>query len=298
MSPGSQTSNSLIGRLTDAAMTDASDVARNWLISMLNELQKQTESLELLGNNMAITMSKAALHFSDIPVAIELPLANETWQTSHWSAVETVQILIVLAALTANGRSPGMCNSAIIEIAYRFGDDREKASIMKGLPWLDSAGKLVQLAVDAGRTNSEKLFSAIALQNPYPALHYSESQFNRLVMKSLYTGLNIEHVPGLRELKNSELMRMCGEYAMERYVAGRSIPPSLWLTLDCEALPEEILALFLDAMAAEDSKQRYFTARSLTWQANIPEPVREKACEQLAVEPQGYIWSLLVLLID
>jgi hypothetical protein len=293
MNPDASTFHSLASQLTDAIMADASDAARAWLTSTLDALQQPAESLELLGNDLAIVMPQAGRHFPDTQAVIELSLADGVWQPPHWSSVEVVQILIVLVALMTHARSPGMSHATIIEIACRYGDDRERAAIMKGLYWLDGAGEMTQLAVDTGRTNSVQLFSSIALHNPYPAQHYSESQFNQLVFKSLFMGLNIEHMVGLRERKNSELMRMCADYTRERRAAGRPIPPSLWLTMDCEAMSRDLLALFLDAMVAADPGQRYFTARSLTWQANIPEPVREMARAQLAVEPQTFIRELL-----
>ncbi|UCC57124.1 MAG: EboA domain-containing protein [Gammaproteobacteria bacterium] len=298
MNPDASSFQSLASQLTDVIMADTSDAARIWLTSALDRLKQPAESLELLGNELAVVMPEASRYFADKPVAIELPLAGEPWRPSHWSSIEVAQILIVLAALLTHAGSSGMTSSSIIEIACRYGDDRERAAIIKALYWLDRAGEMTLFAVDIGRTNSVQLFSAIALHNPYLAQHYSESQFNQLVFKSLFMGLNIEHVTGLRERKNSELMRMCDDYIRERRAARRPIPPSLWLTMDCDAMSGEILGLFLAAMASEDPDQRYFTARSLTWQANIPAPVRKMVRERLAVEPQTRIRELLAQVLD
>jgi hypothetical protein len=298
MNPGFSTYRSIASHLTDVLMADASDAKRAWLASMLNTLQQPTESLDQLGNDMAIAMPQATRYFPDTPVAIEMPLAGGSWQPPHWSSVDVAQILIVLVALAAQARSTRMTNSAIVEIACRYGDGRERAAIIKGLNWLDDTGDMALFAVDTGRTSSVQLFSAIALHNPYPARHYSEQQFNQLAFKSLFMELNIEYMVGLRERKNTELMRMCADYIRERHAAGRPIPPSLWLTMDCEVMPQDILALFLAAMAAENAGQRYFTARSLAWQTNIPELVREMAREQLAVEHQGHIRKVLAQVIS
>lgn len=293
MNQDTSTQQSLASRLTDAVMVDASDAARSWLSSALDTLRQPAASLELLGNDLAIAMPQAARHFPETPVAIELPLAGEVWKPSHWSSLDLAQILMVLAALTTHAGTPGMTDASIIEIAGRYGDDRVRAAIMKALYWLDDAGEMTLFAVDTGRTNSVQLFSAVALHNPYPARHYSEPQFNQLVFKSLFMGLSIEHVLGLRARNNTELMRMCTDYARELHAAGRPVPSSLWLAMDCTAMPRDLLELFLAAMTAADAGQRYFTARSLTWQINIPKPVREKAREQLAVEPRTRIRELL-----
>lgn len=298
MNPDFSTHRLIASQLTNMLMANASDATRAWLTSTLDTLQQPTESLDQLGNDMAIAMPQATRYFPDTPVTIELPLAGGSWQPPHWSSVDVAQILIVLVALAAQARSIGMTNSAIVEIACRYGDDRERASIIKGLNWLDDTGEMTLFAVDTGRTNSAQLFSAIALHNPYPARHYSEQQFNQLAFKSLFMGLNIEYMMGLRERKNTELMRMCADYTRERRAAGRPIPPSLWLTMDCGVMPRDILTLFLAAMAAEDAEQRYFTARSLEWQTNIPELIREMAREQLAVEQREHIREVLALLIS
>jgi hypothetical protein len=298
MNQDTSTQQSLARRLTDAVMADASDAARAWLSSTLDTLRQPTASLELLANDLAIAMPQAVRHFPETPVAIELPLAGGVWKPSHWSSIDAAQLLMVLAALTTHTGAPGMSRSTIIDIACRYGDDHERAAIIKGLYWLDDTGEMTLFAVDTGRTNSVQLFSAIALHNPYPAQHYSESQFNQLVFKSLFMGLNIEHILGLRERKNSELMRMCADYTRERHAAGRPVPPSLWLAMDSAAMPRDLLELFLAAMAAADAEQRYFTARSMTWQVNLPEPVREMAREQLAVEPQTRIHELLAQVFD
>lgn len=298
MNPDFSTYRSIASQLTDMLMANASDATRAWLASTLDTLQQPTESLDQLGNDMAIAMPQATRYFPDTPVAIELPLAGGSWQPPHWSSVDVAQILIVLVGVAAQARSTGMTTSAIVEIACRYGDDRERASIIKGLNWLDGTGEMTLFAVDTGRTNSAQLFSAIALHNPYPARHYSEQQFNQLAFKSLFMGLNIEYMVGLRERKNTELMRMCADYTRERRAAGRPIPPSLWLTMDCGVMPRDILALFLAAMAAEDTGQRYFTARSLAWQTNIPELVKEMARAQLAVEHRRHIREVLARVIS
>ena len=55
----------------------------------------------------------------------------------------------------------------------------------------------VELALDCGRTNETELFAALAIDNAFPASHYTEPAFNSLVIKAAQLDLPLERVQGI-----------------------------------------------------------------------------------------------------
>jgi hypothetical protein len=116
--------------------------------------------------------------------------------------------------------------------AFANADEHEKIAIAKGFDFLDKTGELTNLALTIGRTNTTTLFSALALNNPYPASHYDKAAFNSMVLKSLFMGLDIGGVISLSDRQNPELSRLCKDYQIERELAGRTVPSSLFLAIN------------------------------------------------------------------
>ncbi len=85
--------------------------------------------------------------------------------------------------------------------------------------------------IDACRTNILPLFEAVACENPYPAQHFPERNFNQLVLKALFNGVALSRVVGLASRLNADLTRMAGDYADERRAAGRAVPADIGLAM-------------------------------------------------------------------
>jgi len=118
------------------------------------------------------------------------------------------------------------------------------------------------LALDAGRTNSQALLGALAIGNPYPAAHYSDDEFNAMVLKAIFVGLPAEFVAGLARRANADLSRRCEDYADERLAAGRSLPPGIWLALAPHAGPKG--EALLERFAADpDAQHRRLAAAAI-----------------------------------
>jgi hypothetical protein len=83
------------------------------------------------------------------------------------------------------------------------------------------------IVIDACRTNIEPLFEAIACENPYPAAHFPERNFNQVVLKAMFNGIALARIVGLAGRRNAELARMATDYAAERTAAGRSVPADI-----------------------------------------------------------------------
>ena len=121
-------------------------------------------------------------------------------------------------------RAPaGARGSAAVTIAccYERGDSSEQQSWLKSIAVLPEPERLLPVVIDACRTNILPLFEAIACENPYPARHFPERNFNQMVLKALFNRVALSRIVGLAGRLNPELARMAADYAAERRAAGR-----------------------------------------------------------------------------
>jgi hypothetical protein len=141
-----------------------------------------------------------------------------------WSADDAARVALLLAL--AAGRPDDVVR--IVSELYETGDGREKAAIVRALVFLPDAHRFVPVALDCGRTHDLVLYRALACGNGFPALFYSEREFNAFAMKSVFVGVSAAEVLGLPQRLNPELSRMALDYVDERESAGRPVPPSVW----------------------------------------------------------------------
>lgn len=127
--------------------------------------------------------------------------------------------------------------------AYREGDTREKIAVVRSLPLLPEGARLLELALDAGRTNELDLFRSLACDNPFPAQHYDDLAWNKLYMKAAFLNLPLERMPGFGERENAELSRMALHYIEQQESAGRSFPGHLWQAIAAYPPPGAIAKL-------------------------------------------------------
>ena len=215
------------------------------------------------------------------------PLAggDASAQLARWSCADGARVLLMLKALAQ------LDVADTIKKAYERGDEYEREAILKGLPILDSQGVLVDLAIEACRTNIVTLFTAISQANPYPAEHFDQHSFNQMVLKSLFLDLNIEHIAQLKEHLNPSLSRMCYDYLCEKLAAGRVPPVSIWLAINLDWTPEAQRE-FITFLGDEDDLQRLYVAISLSWQS-VPQAVNEAIDIRIHEEPNRRIRALL-----
>jgi hypothetical protein len=148
------------------------------------------------------------------------------WPIEGWGLDELGRA--TLLALAAE-RSPSADFQELVDDCYRHGDTRERQAVLRALPLLPEAERFLALGVDACRTSIQPLFEAIACENPYPAVHFPELNFNQMVLKALFTGVALQRIVGLERRVTPELTRMANDYASERRAAGRSVPSDLRL---------------------------------------------------------------------
>jgi hypothetical protein len=123
-------------------------------------------------------------------------------------------------------------DAELVRDLVRRGELRERQAVLRVLAALPRPDQLVELAVDACRTNAAGVFRAIACDNAYPAAHFTDAAFAQMVLKALFTGAPLAHVVGLAARTTPELVRMVEAYASERRAAGRPVPEDAKLVTD------------------------------------------------------------------
>jgi hypothetical protein len=114
-----------------------------------------------------------------------------------------------------------------IEALYARGDNAEREALLHALPLLPEPNRFLPTAVEACRSNVQTIFEAIACENPYPALHFPELNFNQMVMKAIFIGVPLRRIVGLPARIAPVLVRMAKDYVRERAAAGRPVPDDI-----------------------------------------------------------------------
>ena len=211
--------------LTAALAAECPEERMGWLAAALQELDASADvpaALALLSARAARKIGAGSLAATAAPLpstAGEVPIGG-------WSFADTARAILILKALQ---REPSVRTT--VEALFRSGDETERAGIARAAALFDAHGDLKPLLLEAGRANSLQLVSAVALRNPYPQAHYSDPEFNQMILKALFMSLPIQDVVRLRARANPELSRMCEDYCDERIAAGRSVPTNIWLAL-------------------------------------------------------------------
>lgn len=167
---------------------------------------------------------------------ITSPIVSSLPQLSNCDNSEIIRIFLLL---TLFEQHKGLNKRTSLKQYYQAGDSAEKMAFLKGLSVLDEDGEAINIAVNAARCNSLDEFSALTLNNAYPAKHFAELNFNQLVLKALFNGLEIDNVIKLANRANTNLANMCFSYAIEQALAQRIPPASLWLVINFDQLTDE-----------------------------------------------------------
>lgn len=194
-------------------------------------------------------------------------------QLDPWGLDELARA-ILLISLSHLPRQPYL---QLAQECYHFGDVREQESWLRSLSLLPSPEDFLEMAIDSCRTNILPLFESIACENPYPARYFPDLNFNQMVLKSLFNEIRLVRITGLESRFNPELSRMAADYASERQVASRSIPPDIWWVIAPHSSPEQRAWIFR-YLGHEDPEHRYWAAVGLGYVAD--EEVRERLKQQ------------------
>jgi len=146
----------------------------------------------------------------------------------HFTLTDWTRLLLVLRALE---HLPPAAGPAFVLRTYESGEIGEQESVLRTLSLLPEPARFTETGVAACRTNAKRVFEAIACDNPFPAAHFPELNFNQLVMKAVFIEAPVARVEGLAARRNPELLRMARDYASERRAAARPVPPDITLIL-------------------------------------------------------------------
>ncbi|WP_157964716.1 EboA domain-containing protein [Algibacillus agarilyticus] len=213
----------------------------------------------------ALANINADLNLLDIPLAMARRKMGHISIThpelSHWYTDDVARIVLLQKATeTYLGDEV-----SLIMRAYQQGDEHEKETIIRGLCFVDQQGDLIELALDACRTNMSTMMSTIAFNNPFPARYFPEHEFNQMVLKSLFMGLDIDRVQGLAERTNESLSRMTYDFLRERIAASRPLPKTIWLAIRIVDV-DDAFEIFQTYLISDDEAHRHFVLTALLQQ--------------------------------
>lgn len=147
----------------------------------------------------------------------------------RWTREDAGRAILLLARATGSP-DPGEFVAAAIA-CYEHGDSSEQQSWLRSTALLPEPERLLPVVIDACRTNILPLFEAVTCENPYPARHFHERNFNQMVLKALFNRVALSRIVGLGARRNHDLTRMAADYASERRAAGRTVPSDIGLAL-------------------------------------------------------------------
>ena len=146
----------------------------------------------------------------------------------RWTREDAARALLLMARRDHAGGDAFV--SSALE-CFEQGDAREQQSFLRAIALWPEAKAFLAAAIDACRTNIVPVFEALACENPYPAAHFPERNFNQMVLKATFNSIALSRIVGLPARLNPELSRMARDYAAERGAAGRTVPADLHLAI-------------------------------------------------------------------
>ena len=143
----------------------------------------------------------------------------------RWTRDDAARALLLIGR-----RNSGRTGDAFVADAiacFEQGDAREQQSWLRAIALWPEAKAFLPAAIDACRTNIIPVFEALACENPYPAAHFPDRNFNQMVLKAMFNSIEMARIVGLEGRRNAELSRMARDYAAERTAAGRTVPADI-----------------------------------------------------------------------
>jgi hypothetical protein len=147
----------------------------------------------------------------------------------RWTRDDAARALLLIDCRTSSRSADAFVADALA--CFEQGDAREQQSWLRAIALWPEAKAFVPAAIEACRTNIIPVFEALACENPYPAAHFPDRNFNQMVLKAMFNSIALARIVGLRDRRNDELSRMARDYAAERTAAGRTVPADIDLAL-------------------------------------------------------------------
>ena len=160
------------------------------------------------------------------------------WDPGDWSVDQAARLLLLL-----DGGGTGERFANRLRQLFVTADIGETITFYRGLPLYPDPKHHVVRAREGARSGMRPIFEAVAHHNPYPAEQFDENAWNHLVLKALFIETTLDPIVGLDRRANPALARMLGDYAHERWAAGRPVSPELWRCVGPHAADPELADL-------------------------------------------------------
>ena len=250
-----QTQTDLLAFFQEILASRAETKALDWLNS-----QKQKFNSDSNPTKFFLAFSQASRFFKKDNLNLTDTQKNQagtlvpSFDPSHWDVLQTARTYLLL------GFAPG--KEAWLKAVHQLfetGDMHEQQALYAALPVMPYSEDLLTRAIDGCRTNMTVIFDAIALNNPYPATHFPEANWNQLVLKSIFMQRPIYRIQALGERRNQALAEIASDFAHERWAAGRPVMPELW----------RLVVPFVNEHLLEDLKKVVFSEDELEAEAGV-----------------------------
>lgn len=206
----------------------------SWLESKIEKLAGDKSSKNLF---MAYSLLNVKFDATR-PISFkQLDTESASYFSAHRANILQVARIYLLSEVLSYDEeyyTPKVAN--IIQVA----DTSELETFLKYLILLPNPEAYKQTAVEALRTNIATIFDAISLNNPYPAKHFNDQQWNQMFLKAAFMERDLSQIESVDERANADLTRIISDYAHERWAAGRKIDPLFWRPVS-KFLNEELL---------------------------------------------------------
>lgn len=275
--------------LFDASISTAQAIL--WAKNTLDDVNNSQDTVQTACFHSAAANRKLADTTISPPSPI-FTIHNYNIFTELWSPADFYRCILFLSIINSNHSQVALLNSY-----FRFGDEEERASLIKALALLDDSETFKPIALESGRTNSMHLFSALALNNPFPAIIYDDHEYNQIVMKCLFMGLPVSKICGIDDRCNKELSRMCEDYIDERLSANRSLPTDIWLAL-APHISQNGLKYLSEYLESATIEHRYFSALAVSKNQELIEELSDILAQRLELETNPKILELLTLTLN
>jgi len=177
-----------------------------------------------------LAFSAAGRHVGHGPLALDAAEQSAArkihpgWMPENWQVDHAARALLVISFADHDAHHW----LTTLERLFATASVEEIVALYQALPILPFPELLRERAVEGLRSNMQSAFTAVALDNPFPADQLDMDSFNQMVLKAFFVGVDIDRIQRLESRANAALTRMLRDFAKERRAAHRPIDARLW----------------------------------------------------------------------
>ncbi len=223
--PAEKTTVNAIDLLTDWLQHRLSSIQTEWLDARLQKIMHcdSDRDLHITLGMIPRKLGRDDLQLTDRELAQAEHLSGG-WRPVNWSIDTAARIWILCHLAQAE---PDRFSNTIADLC-RTADLAESIAFYSGLAVYPTSASLDHVVAEGLRSNVKAIFEAIAHNNPYPAMNFSDHRWNHMILKALFIDSSLAPITGLDERANAELAEILCDYAHERWAAGRTVSIELW----------------------------------------------------------------------